>query len=120
MDADGVRNLPVGRHLAVDERGVGLRATWRLDQGFVNLSFWRDDTCVETFHLDPTAAAGLISFLVQGLADVTTTAASGAVHHLAAARPRVSFRARLAQDVRSLRQSTASKLVDLSKAIRPT
>jgi hypothetical protein len=66
--------LPVGRHLAVDERGVGLRATWRLDHGFINLSLWRDGRCVETFHLTPAAAAELVGFLAKGLADATTVA----------------------------------------------
>ena len=56
------------RHLAIDERGVGLRATWRLERGFVNLSLWRRDMCVETFHLTPAEASRLIAFLVEGLA----------------------------------------------------
>ena len=56
------------RHLAVDERGVGLRATWRVERGFVNLSLWRRDTCVETFHLTPVEASRLIAFLVESLA----------------------------------------------------
>jgi hypothetical protein len=56
------------RHLAIDERGIGLRATWRLERGFVNLSLWRHDVCVETFHLTPAEASRLIGFLVEGLA----------------------------------------------------
>ena len=60
MELAEQQQLPVGRHLAVDERGVLLRATWRLDHGFINLSLWRDDTCVETFHLTPAAAAELV------------------------------------------------------------
>ncbi len=56
------------RHLAIDERGIGLRATWRLEQGFVNLSLWRHDVCVETFRLTPAEASRLIGFLVEGLA----------------------------------------------------
>ena len=56
------------RHLAIDERGIGLRATWRLEQGFVNLSLWRHDRCVETFRLTPAEASRLIGFLVEGLA----------------------------------------------------
>ena len=56
------------RHLAIDERGIGLRATWRLELGFVNLSLWRHDVCVETFRLTPAEASRLISFLVEGLA----------------------------------------------------
>lgn len=63
-------SLPVRRrHLAIDERGIGLRATWHFEQGIVNLSLWRDDRCVETFHLSPSETAGLVSFLVGGLAD---------------------------------------------------
>lgn len=62
-----VRRLPVGRLLAVDERGVGLRATWHLDRGFLNLSLWRDDVCVETFHLDPRDATRLAAFIADGL-----------------------------------------------------
>lgn len=56
------------RHLAVDDRGVGLRATWRVERGFVNLSLWRQDLCVETFHLTPAEASRLIGFLVDTLA----------------------------------------------------
>ena len=56
------------RHLAIDERGIGLRATWRFELGFVNLSLWRHDVCVETFRLTPAEASRLIGFLVEGLA----------------------------------------------------
>jgi hypothetical protein len=56
------------RHLAIDERVIGLRATWRLEHGFVNLSLWRHDRCVETFRLTPAEASRLIGFLVEGLA----------------------------------------------------
>jgi len=47
---------------------VGLRATWRVERGFVNLSLWRRDMCVETFHLTPVEASRLVAFLVDGLA----------------------------------------------------
>jgi hypothetical protein len=70
VDAE-VRHLPVGRILAMDERGIGLRCTWHLDRGFLNLSLWREDTCVETFHLSPTDAGNLVAFLTAGLAEVT-------------------------------------------------
>ena len=56
------------RHLAVDERGVGLRATLRLERGFVNLSLWNKDVCAQTFHLTPAEASRLVAFLVEGLA----------------------------------------------------
>ena len=68
MEAE-IRQLPVGRLLAIDERGVGLRATWHLDRGFLNVSLWRDDVCVETFHLAPNEAARLATFLADGLFD---------------------------------------------------
>ena len=69
MDTGAAHQIPVRRrHLAIDERGIGLRATWHLELGFVNLSFWRDDRCVETFHLTPAEAAHLVDFLVSGLA----------------------------------------------------
>ena len=77
MEAE-VRQLPVGRILAVDERGIGMRATWHLERGFINLSLWRQDTCVETFHLTPSDAAQLVSFLVTGMAEVVEQPAPGA------------------------------------------
>ncbi|MGE3621033.1 MAG: hypothetical protein AB7L84_11285 [Acidimicrobiia bacterium] len=64
----GVDEAVRGRFLALDERGVGLRATWRPDRGFVNLSLWRGDRCVETFHLRPEDVGELVSFLVSRLA----------------------------------------------------
>ncbi len=68
-----MHRLPVGRELFVDERGVGLRATWHLDHGFVNVSIWRDDVCTETFHLSVTDAARLVGFLADGLAEATSS-----------------------------------------------
>ena len=58
----------LGRYLTVDERGRGLRATWRPAHGFVNLSLWRGDVCVETFHLTGEQMGELISFLATSLA----------------------------------------------------
>ena len=69
MDSAALRRAgPPTRHLALDERGVGLRATWHLERGFVNVSLWRDDHCVETFHLTPPEAGRLVGFLVDGMA----------------------------------------------------
>lgn len=84
METGAVYELPVGRHFSIDERGVALRATWHLDQGFVNVSLWRDDRCSETFHLAPAEAAELVSFLVTGLAG-----AAGATSAMASERLRV-------------------------------
>ena len=58
----------VDRYLAVDDDGRGLRATWRPAHGFVNISLWRGTQCVETFHLTPGDAAGLVAFLVGAFA----------------------------------------------------
>lgn len=70
MDASAGHRLPAHRrHLAVDERGVGLRITWHLDRGILNLSLWREDRCVETFHLTPAEAGRLVGFVATGLAD---------------------------------------------------
>ena len=73
MESGRVHPLPVGRELFVDERGVGLRATWHLEQGFVNVSIWRHDTCSETFHLSVSDAARLVGFLAEGLGDATSS-----------------------------------------------
>ena len=70
MDSGAVHHLPVRpRHLALDERGVGLRATWHADRGFVNLSLWSGDRCVQTFHLAPAEAGRLVGFLTGVLVD---------------------------------------------------
>lgn len=60
-------STPLERHFVVDDEGRGLRATWRPDRGFVNLSMWRDQRCVETFHLTPSDAGQLIGFLAGAL-----------------------------------------------------
>lgn len=54
--------------MALDERGIGLRATWHPARGFINVSLWRDDRCVETFHLSPHASSDLTAFVVRTLA----------------------------------------------------
>jgi hypothetical protein len=59
VEMAAICGLPVaGRHIALDERAIGLRATWHLDRGFVNLSLRRDQSCVETFHLTPEEDVG--------------------------------------------------------------
>lgn len=45
-----------------DEQRILLRATWHPARGFFNVSLWRDERVVETFHLDPDAAADLMAF----------------------------------------------------------
>ena len=102
--------LPVGRHLAVDERGIGLRATWRLDHGFINLSLWRQGRCVETFHLTPAAAAELIGFLAKGLADATTVATMARLAAIdAARRPEPSAADRVVNRTRTVSRSVRTR-----------
>lgn len=84
------------RHLAIDERGIGLRATRRLERGFVNLSLWRHDRCVETFRLTPAEASRLIGFLVEGLARAVPEPAP-AVALAPAPPPAGGYRLRLAE-----------------------
>lgn len=54
--------------MTLDERGLGLRATWHPARGFINVSLWRADRCVETFHLSPLASSDLTAFIVRTLA----------------------------------------------------
>lgn len=121
MDAEAVPELPLGRHLAVDDRGVGLRATWRLDQGFLNLSLWRGDVCVETFHLTPGGAAELMAFLARGLADATVIATMAAVRPI---RPGPPPRRRVAPAVarieRRVRAAVAAGLEAGASRVRPS
>lgn len=117
VETGAVHHLPVGRHLSIDERGVALRATWRLDHGFINLSLWRRDRCVETFHLTPGEAAQLVGFLVDGLADAAT-AAPMAQPVLAVATQRLSVRPALIEGARRLRRDLANVLERSANRLR--
>lgn len=70
MERGGTASVPeiMSRYMAVDEKGTGLRATWRPAHGFTNLSLWRGDECVETFHLSTGQMGELIAFLGTSLA----------------------------------------------------
>ncbi len=72
MSIAEVYELPTGRVLFHDDQGRGLRATWHLDRGFVNLSVWNFDRCTETFRLSLGDSARLVAFLVEGLSDATS------------------------------------------------
>jgi hypothetical protein len=109
------------RLLASDEQGVGLRATWRPRYGFINLSLWRDQRCVETFHLSPAESARLVGFLADSLA-------SGApdpqrlplrMVQVPATKPeRVGAESRLDTRLTAARRRTASKLEGLAQRLR--
>jgi hypothetical protein len=124
VETGAVHQLPVrNRHLAVDERGTGLRATWYLDRGFVNLSLWRHDTCVETFHLTPAEAGRLVGFLVDGLVDATAAPAaagpSTGPSPAAQAPPHRAVTARLWGSLGGFRRDLADALDRAATRLRP-
>ena len=64
--------LPAHGHWAWDSRGGGraVRVSTHLESGLLNLSLWREDTCVGTVRLRPDEAATLIAGLTDGLAEL--------------------------------------------------
>jgi hypothetical protein len=123
METGAVHQLPVGRHFALDERGIGLRATWHMERGFVNLSLWRDDRCVETFHLTPVEAGRLIGFLARGLADAVPPQAERAPVALAPAPAgpcgHDSVATRLSDRLAYVRRDLAEALDRAAARLRP-
>lgn len=112
-----------GRFLAIDEQGIGLRATWRPAFGFVNLSLWRRDECVETFHLTPHELSARVAFLVSRLA---TLAPPPGARGLALVdpvaritRPKVSSTTMVRRAEVSLRTTLAAALKKAAAHIEP-
>ncbi|SDE92587.1 hypothetical protein SAMN05660485_02141 [Blastococcus fimeti] len=66
--------IPLLRHgrWAWDLRGEGrgVRISTHVDVGLLNLSLWRDGTCVGTVQLRPAEVATLASGLTEGLAEI--------------------------------------------------
>ena len=62
--------LPVQGRWAWDARGDGraVRVSTHAESGVVNLSLWREDTCVGTARLRPDDVAELVTGLTEGLA----------------------------------------------------
>ena len=124
VESGVVYQLPVQRrHFVVDERGIGLRATWHLDRGFVNVSLWRDDRCVETFHLTPAEAGRLIGFLASGLGDAVSAQAPSplvsAVPAPADPLPRESVVSQLPELLQRIRRDVAEALARVAARIDP-
>ena len=117
MDSGAVRHLPgLPRHFALDERGVGLRATWHSAHGFVNLSLWSGDHCVQTFHLTPAEAGRLVGFLAGVLAGAVPEPAPAPPHRPAlAAVPEAPATSRLS----ALRGDIAELLDTAARRLRP-
>jgi hypothetical protein len=124
-DTDGVtsgavHHLPAcNRHFALDERGVGLRATWHFERGFLNLSLWSGDRCVETFHMTPAEAARFVGFVATGLAEaVREPAGRPSPLTVVDEPPAAPTFAALSERVRSLRQGIADALDRASTRLR--
>ena len=116
MGTGAVYELPVRRrHLAIDERGIGLRATWHFDHGLVNLSLWREDRCVETFRLRAQEAAKLVGFLVDGLAD----AVAEPVPRLTVAAPPAAAERPAGTALLTIRREVAGVLDRAAARLRP-
>lgn len=117
------RPAVLGRFFAFDAKGTGLRATWRPARGFVNLSLWRGDTCVETFHLTPADAAQLVSFLVHGMAATAPPPAPPAPVRLVRDDDPPAGQAAgarsLSRSARGARKRLATVLDRLSHQVRP-
>ncbi len=56
-----------------DQRGQGrgVRVSAHAEGGFLVVSTWRDGECVSTVRLSPEQAAGLVSGIAEGLAQLT-------------------------------------------------
>jgi len=113
--APGVRGR---RFIVLDERAGGLRATWHAERGFVNLSLWRDDRCVETFHLTPEAASDLVTFVMRALASSIQRPSLSPLRVVAKdEEATVSPRGR--DLVSQVRGRFASELTALARRVRP-
>jgi hypothetical protein len=66
--------IPLPRHgrWAWDLRGEGrgVRVSAHADEGLLNVSLWREGTCVGTAQLLPVDVAKLVSGLSEGLAEI--------------------------------------------------
>ena len=91
--------IPLPRHgqWAWDLRGQGrgVRASAHADDGLLNVSLWREGTCVGTAQLLPADVAKLVSGLSEGLAEIAAPglrpraapSGSGLEERLAASSP---------------------------------
>jgi hypothetical protein len=68
--------IPLPRHgrWAWDLRGQGrgVRVSAHADEGLLNVSLWREGTCVGTARLLPADVAKLVSGLSEGLAEIAS------------------------------------------------
>jgi hypothetical protein len=57
----------------VDDRGVGLRATWHSDRGVIVFSIWHGDACSGSFRLPVNDAARLAEVLLNSMSEWAET-----------------------------------------------
>jgi hypothetical protein len=105
------------REFITDGDRSALRATWHNEAGYVVISLWRGNTCVATSHLTPKEAGRLATFITGGLADL---AQSGmfSTSKVAAITPRIRWRNRFRQAVRSWRVSVGWSLEQIAQRLR--
>jgi hypothetical protein len=63
-----VHRLP-SRTSFVDDRGVGLRATWHAEREVIVLSIWRGEQCTGSFRLPVSDAARLANVLLTSVSE---------------------------------------------------
>jgi hypothetical protein len=109
--------IPLPRHgqWAWDLRGQGrgVRVSAHADEGLLNVSLWREGTCVGTAQLLPADVAKLVSGLLDGLAEI---AAQAPAHDAAPERLR-ELEQRLA-DVESRLAPARRTAADRARAVR--
>ena len=110
--------IPLPRHgqWAWDLRGQGrgVRVSAHADAGLLNVSLWREGTCVGTAQLLPADVAKLVSGLSEGLAEI---AAQAPVHDAAPERLR-ELEQRLADVESRLAPPARRTMADRAQAVR--
>jgi hypothetical protein len=66
---ENARAVPTHRDVFLDERGAGLRVTWRPERDLVVLSVWQGDGCVGTFRMSAHDVPRLSALLAAALGD---------------------------------------------------
>jgi hypothetical protein len=119
MDAGAVHQLPAqARHFALDERGVGLRATWHADHGFLNVSLWTGNRCVQTFHLAPVEAGRLVGFLAQVLGEAVAEPSRPSALAAVPDTPQGADEARRSDRLGAFRREVAGSLERAARRLR--
>jgi hypothetical protein len=113
--------IPLPRHgqWAWDLRGQGrgIRVSAHVDEGLLNVSLWREGTCVGTAQLLPADVAKLVSGLSEGLAEIAVQRPLHAVDPHAPERIR-ELKQRLADVETRLAHPPAARFPGVVRAFR--